>query len=284
MRRILTSILAFLLSGMSAAFGQATQPALGFNAAEVVQVFASGASTRPSAEELRTERFYKVSQASLYLWPAEKPNGTVIIACPGGSYDHITMGPEGQAVAKWLNPMGITVIGLKYRTKPPSTDVAADALADGQRAIRLVRSRAAEWKIDPNKVGILGYSAGANLVLNSASHFDAGNKDATDPIEKFSSRADFAVMLSTWPNALTIDKFPLSSGSPPTFIAIAKDDRTAPPPFTAQIKAKLDELKVPTQLYEAPTGGHGAFHLEGPGVDTGWKQPFLDWLKAGKWL
>jgi len=232
------------------------------------------------------ERFYNVSQPAIYVWPApaDKASGTAIIACPGGSYDHVTMGPEGLAIARWLNPMGITVIGLKYRTKPPSADVAADALADGQLAMRVVRSRAAEWKIDPKKLGMLGYSAGANLALNVASHFDSGSATASDPAEKQSCRPDFVVLLSTWPNAKPIDAFPLRADSPPMFIAIAKDDRTAPPPFTAQIKARLDELKVPTTLYEAERGGHGAFHLDGAGVDTGWKEPFLEWMKKSGWM
>jgi acetyl esterase/lipase len=278
--------LVLILLGSPLAMGQTSQPA--FDASQVFNVYSKPPATQPVlvAEELRNERFYQVSEPTLYVWPAAAgtANGTAIIACPGGSYDHITMEAEGHAIAKWLNPMGITVLGLKYRTRPPSTDVAADALLDGQRAVRLVRSRAKEFNINPDRIGVLGYSAGANLVLNLASHFDRGMAHGTDAVDLVSCRPDFAVMLSTWPNRQTIDKFPLSPDSPPTFIAIAKDDRTAPPPFTAQIKAKLDEAKVPTQLYEAERGGHGAFHLDGPGVDTGWKQPFLDWMKKNKWL
>lgn len=250
-------------------------------AAATMPLGSASAATQPSDRPERddgTGRFYNVSVPVLFVWPAEKPNGTAIIACPGGSYDHVTMEIEAQRIAKWLNPMGITVFGLKYHTKPPSADAAADALADGQRAIRLVRSRAAEWKIDPAKVGVLGYSAGANLTLNMASHFDPANPTASDALDRFSSRPDFVVLLSTWPNQKKLDAFPLSSNSPPTFIAIAKDDRTAPPPFTAEIKAKLDELKVPAVLYEADSGGHGAFHLDAPNVDTGWKPVFLEWM------
>jgi acetyl esterase/lipase len=206
------------------------------------------------------------------------------------------MSLEGQLVAKFFNEHGITVFGLKYRTKPPSQDVAADALADGQRAMRIVRSRAAEWKIDPNRIGILGYSAGANLALNLASHFDAGkpvnispvnsSSDGVDPLDRVSCLPDFAVMLSTWPNARTLDAFPLRPDSPPTFIAIAKDDRTAPPPFTAQIKARLDELKVENHLFESETGGHGAFHLDAQNAERAklWTPRLLEWLTKIKML
>lgn len=278
-RLLTTSLLLTLLA--HPAVGQTVK----IDAPQSFPIFPAGSpTTRPAERPERddgTGRFYVVSEPILYVWPAppDKATGAAVIVCPGGGYDHVTMEPEGQRIAKWLNPMGITVFGLKYRTKPPSTDPAADALLDGQRAMRLVRARATEWKVDPNKVGMLGYSAGGNLILNLASHFDSGNPQAIDPIEKRSCRPDFVVLLSTWPNAKPLTAFPLSAQSPPTFIAIAKDDRTAPPPFTAQIKAALDELKVPVQLYEAERGGHGAFVIDGRGADTGWKEPLTAWLK-----
>jgi acetyl esterase/lipase len=121
--------------------------------------------------------------------------------------------------------------------------------------------------------------------LNIASHFDRGKAHGEDQIDLQSCRPDFVVLLSTWPGgAPTLDRFPLSSDSPMTFIAIAKDDRTAPPPFTDLIVAKLKELNVPVQLYQAERGGHGAFHIDEPNVDVGWKQPFLEWMRKNKLL
>lgn len=256
------------------------------DAPESLRLYPAGSpTTRPSDRPERddgTGRFYVVSDPILYIWKADPAvaTGAAVIVCPGGGYDHVTMEPEGQRIAKWLNPMGITVFGLKYRTMPPSTDVGADALADGKRAMRLVRTHAAVWKIDPTKVGMLGYSAGANLILNLASHFDGGDAQAGDPIERQGSRPDFVVLLSTWPNRQTLAAYPLKSDSPPTFIAIAKDDRTAPPRFTNEIKARLEELKVPVQLYEVDRGGHGAFVIDGRGADAGWKEPVVQWLKG----
>jgi acetyl esterase/lipase len=137
--------------------------------------------------------------------------------------------------------------------------------------MKLVRSRAMVWKIDPQKIGVLGYSAGSNLSLNLASHFD---KD---------SRPDFVVLLCCWPNSgpngrQTIADFPLSKDSPPAFIAHARDDRTAPPAFGMSIKAKYDELNVPAELFMCDTGGHGAFHIDEPNTNVEWKQHFLDWM------
>jgi acetyl esterase/lipase len=264
---------------------QTTSP---LSAPQEIRLYAAPPATQPGAapERETTGRFYNVSEPTLLVWPApkEKANGTAIIACPGGGYDHITMELEAQRIAQWLNPMGVTVFGLKYRTKPPSTDVAADALADGERALRLVRNNATALHINPDRVGVLGYSAGSNLILNLLCHAGPGKADSADPIERQRSKPDFAVLLSTWPNARGIEQYAIQAGGPPVFIAIAKDDRTAPPAFTAAVVARLKELNIPVQLYEAERGGHGAFHLNDRNVDEGWKPIFLDWLKQHGWM
>lgn len=268
-RAISILIVAFLVAPVSA-----QQPRITIESAEQVMLPVAPA-TQPSDRPERddgTGRFYNVTQPMLFVWPAEKPNGTAIIVCPGGSYDHVTMELEGQRIAKWLNPMGVTVFGLKYRTRPPSQDAAADAMADGLAAVKLVRSRAMVWKIEPNRIGMLGYSAGSNLVLNVASHFE---KD---------SRPDFVVMLCTWPNRKTLESFPLSKDSPPAFLAHAKDDRTAPVQFGQDIKKKLDELSVPAEIYLCDTGGHAAFHVDQPRANTEWKPAFLEWMRKRELL
>jgi acetyl esterase/lipase len=273
-----------LLAGRPS-FGQTTSP---ISAPQEIRLYAQPPATQPGARPERetTGRYYNVSDPTMLVWPADpaKANGTAVIAFPGGGYDHVTMELEAQRIAQWLNPMGVTVFGLKYRTKPPSADVAADALADGERALRIVRNGAEAFKIKTDRIGILGYSAGANMALNMLCFSDAGKADSADPVEKQSSKPDFAVLLSTWPNALTIDKYPVQAGGSPVFIAIAKDDRTAPPPFTAAVVAQLKEKQVPVQLYEAERGGHGAFHLNDRGVDEGWKPVFLKWMKEHGWI
>jgi endo-1,4-beta-xylanase len=183
-------------------------------------------------------------------------------------------------VVPLLNDRGIAVFGLKYRTRYANNDVVEDALADGQRAVRIVRSRAQEWGIDPHRIGVQGYSAGGNLCLNLAGRFDPGDPQAADPVERFSCRPDFCALMCPWPNKRTIDEFPLSGDAPPAFIANARDDKTAPLEFALAIDDKLKGLGVKEQLFVVDTGGHSAFHygvVDGPGA--GWPETLLAWLK-----
>ncbi|MFH1744314.1 MAG: alpha/beta hydrolase, partial [bacterium] len=129
---------------------------------------------------------------SLIIYPApeETATGVAIVVCPGGGYGGLAINHEGHDVARWLNSEGISAFILKYRVAPYRHPVP---LQDAQRAIRTVRSRAAEWKIDPNRIGILGFSAGGHLTSSAATHFDYGNPNAEDPIDRVSCRPDFAV-------------------------------------------------------------------------------------------
>jgi acetyl esterase/lipase len=233
-------------------------------------------------ESVANERYRDVSEPQLwaYLPPAEKANGTALIICPGGGYNSLALCPHVENVVRLLNDKGFAVFGLKYRTHYGTNDVVADALADGKRAVRLVRQRAAEWHIDPHRVGIQGYSAGANLCLNLAGQFDRGDASAVDAVEHYSSRPDFCVLMCPWPNKRTIGDYPLLPDSPPTWIANARDDRTAPFGFATAIAEKLKGLGVEEELFAVPTGGHSAFHYgveSGPGAQ--WPEPFFAWLK-----
>jgi acetyl esterase/lipase len=233
-------------------------------------------------ETFVNERYANVSvpQLFVYLPPKEKASGTALVICAGGGYGHLAMCLHVENVVKLLNDQGIAVFGLKYRTRYGNNDVVQDALADGQRAVRIVRSRAQEWAIDPHRVGVQGYSAGGNLCLNLAGRFDTGDPQAVDPIERFSCRPDFCALMCPWPNKRTIDEFPLSKDSPPTFIANARDDKTAPLSFALAIDEKLKGLGVKEKLFVVDSGGHGAFHsgvVEGPGAR--WPEALLPWLK-----
>lgn len=234
------------------------------------------------AETFVNERYGNVSapQLFVYLPPKEKASGTAAVIAAGGGYNHLAMCLHVENVVQLLNDQGIAVFGLKYRTRYGDNDVVADALADGKRAVRIVRSRAAEWGIDPHRIGFQGYSAGANLCLNLAGRFDEGDAAAADPIERVSSRPDFCVLMCVWPNKRTIADFPLSKNSPPTFLAHAKDDTTAPIEFAMEVHEKLRGLGVPDEMFVVDTGGHGAFHVgmvEGPGAK--WPEALLPWLK-----
>jgi len=240
-----------------------------------------GVATNARPETFVNERFASVSvpQLFVYLPPKEKNNGTSLIICAGGGYNHLAMCIHVENAVRMLNDQGITVFGLKYRTHYGKNDVETDALADGKRAIRLVRSRAAQWNIDPDLVGIQGYSAGANLCLNLISHFDGGDAKAADKVERLSSRPDFCVLMCCWPNGKTIDHFPLERNAPPTWIAIARDDTTATFAFSQAIDDKLKALGVAHELFAVESGGHGAFHygmVKGPGSQ--WPEPLFAWL------
>jgi endo-1,4-beta-xylanase len=234
------------------------------------------------AETFGNERYANVSvpQLFVYLPPVDKSSGMALVICAGGGYGHLAMCLHVENVVQLLNDRGIAVFGLKYRTRYADNDVVEDALADGRRAVRIVRSRAQEWGLDPHRIGVQGYSAGGNLCLNLAGRFDAGDAQATDPIDRVSCRPDFCVLMCPWPNKRSIDEFPLSQDAPPTFIANARDDKTAPLSFALAIDERLKGLGVEEQLFVADTGGHSAFHygvVDGPGA--GWPEALLAWLK-----
>src|SRR5437588_8721902 len=127
-----------------------------------------------------------------YFAPKEKATGAAVIVCPGGGYTHLA-DHEGRPVAEWLNTLGITAFVLKYRLGPRYHHPAP--LQDAARAIRTARARAAEWKIDPKRIGIIGFSAGGHLASTIATHFDSGKPDARDLIERVSSRPNLAVLI-----------------------------------------------------------------------------------------
>ena len=129
---------------------------------------------------------------TVYLAPADRATGAAVVVCPGGGYRVVAADHEGKQIAEWLNSLGVSAFVLQYRLGERYRHPAP--LQDAQRAIRLVRSRATEWRVDPKRIGILGFSAGGHLASTAATHFDDGRPDASDPIERESSRPDFAVL------------------------------------------------------------------------------------------
>src|SRR4051794_8445148 len=127
-----------------------------------------------------------------YLVPAGRGTGTAVIVCPGGGYQGLSMDKEGDQIARWLNSLGVTSFVLKYRLGPKYHHPVE--LGDAQRAIRTVRSKAAEYRVQPDRVGIMGFSAGGHLASTAGTHFDAADAGAADPIDRLSSRPDFLVL------------------------------------------------------------------------------------------
>ena len=232
-------------------------------------------------EQVKNERFINVSypQLLVYLPPKEKATGTALLICAGGGYGGLAMCIHVDNVVKLFNDRGIAVIGVKYWTAYGKNDVAADALADGKRAIKLVRSHAKEWNIAPDRIGLQGYSAGAHLCLNVIGHFDAGEPQSADPIERFSSRPDFCLLMSTWPYRKPLEAYPLAHNAPPTWIASATDDTIAPMSFSQGIYDKLKSMNVPVEMFAVEKGGHSAFHYGmSKSLGARWPEPLFNWL------
>ena len=160
----------------------------------------------------------------LQLPPADKANGTAVIVAAGGGNTTLWVGPEGADIGKWLNGLGVAAFNLRYRLKP--YDSAVDALADTQRAIRTVRAHAKEWGVDPKKIGIMGFSAGGEQAARAALNFDEGKPDATDPIDRESSRPDFAVLVYAGWRQVDLSNVP--KNAPPAFCVCRRPGRRLP--------------------------------------------------------
>jgi acetyl esterase/lipase len=235
-----------------------------------------------------------------YFPPAEKATGAAIIVFPGGGYSHLA-DHEGRPVAEWLSTLGITSFVLKYRYGPRYHHPAP--LLDAARAIRLVRSRAAEWRLDPKRIGVLGFSAGGHLVSTAGTHFDGGNSSAADPIERASSRPDLMILI--YP-VITMREFThagskkmllgenptedlvkllsndeqVTAETPPAFMVHTADDPGVPVQNSLRFAAALRKMKVPVELHIYEHGPHG-FGLGGkdPILST-WPQRCAEWLKV----
>ncbi len=240
---------------------------------------------------------------ALTLYRPEHPNGCAMIICPGGGYGRLVAGPEGSGIARWLNQHGITGLVLEYRLPQGKSEVP---LLDAQRAIRLARANASEWNINPNRLGIIGFSAGGHLGSTAITHFDGGSATAGDPVERFSSRPDFAVLVYPvitmgelthvgsranllGPNFTTesINRFSsekqVTAQTPPTFLAHAKDDKLVSPENSRLFAAALKSKNVPVEYLELDNGGHGLNGYKGPSWDA-WQSNSLQWLTAQGFL
>ncbi len=234
---------------------------------------------------------------TLTVYQPERPNGCAMIICPGGGYGGLVTGPEGKGIAEWLNKHGITGLVLEYRLPKGR---AAVPLLDAQRAIRLARANAADWMINPKRLGIIGFSAGGHLASTAITQFDAGNADAEDPIEKLSSRPDFGILVypvismgplahggsrdnllgpNPTPEALDLysSEKQVTAQTPPTFLAHALDDKLVSPENSRVFAAALKAKGVAAEYLELPSGGHGLNGYKGPSWDA-WQAACLKWL------
>ncbi len=192
----------------------------------------------------------------VFLPPKEKANGTAVVIAPGGGHSQLVIDKEGWDIADWLNKNGIAGIVLKYRlARAPNSHytVAGDALPDAARAVRTVRYHAKEWGIDPSRIGFAGFSAGGEVAALVETRFDAGNDSAPDPIDRVSSRPDFAIVVYPGyrPGTITVPK-----DAPPTFLVCADDDRSHVV-TTVNLYLDLEKQNVSSEMHIYASGGHG---------------------------
>jgi acetyl esterase/lipase len=223
-----------------------------------------------------------------------------VVICPGGGYGMLCMDYEGTDIGKWFADRGVAGFVLRYRLPGQGYRHPAPLL-DAQRALRLVRSRAAEWNLDPKRIGIMGFSAGGHLAATLETHFDAGDAAATDAVDRESCRPNFAVLvypvismkagithqgskdnlLGPNPDPALVeslsDETQVTAQTPPTVIAVADDDAVVPIANSRLMYAALQKAGVASALQEYPHGGHG---FQGGKVPADWKEHVFDWLKG----
>jgi acetyl esterase/lipase len=239
---------------------------------------------------------------TLYAVSEEKELRPAVIVIPGGSYQWLATNHEGRQMANWLNAVGITAFVLKYRLGPKYHYPVE--LWDAQRAIRLVRARAAEFGVIPGKIGILGFSAGGHLASTAETRFDAGNPSAPDPVDRVSSRPDFAVLaypvtsfVADYAHTGSRDnllgknaspelakdlssEFHVTPQTPRTFLWSSSTDDVVPPQNSVAFYLALLKAKVPAELHIFADAPHGVgLDLSNPSVGL-WSQLLLQWFKG----
>ncbi len=246
-----------------------------------------------------------------YLPAADKTSGTAIVVCPGGGYGGLA-GHEGEGYAKWLADNGVSAFVLKYRLGSAGYRHPV-MLNDVSRAIRLVRSRAAEWKLDTKRVGVMGSSAGGHLASTAVTHFDAGKTDADDAVEKQSSRPDFGVLcyavismedgvthggskanlLGQNPDPKLVELLSnekqVTKQTPPCFVWSTGDDKAVPVTNSLRFVTALQQNGIVYDFHVYQKGPHGIGLSEGrngvPANDVHpWGKDLLYWMRQNEWL
>ena len=248
---------------------------------------------------------------AVYRAPVDKANGAAVVICPGGGYGFLADDHEGKQVAEFFNGIGVTAFVLKYRIvgKDRPGPLHPAPLEDAQRAIRLVRSKAADFGIDPKCVGIMGFSAGGHLASSAATHFDKGGLKSDDDVEKQSCRPDFAILaypvismedgvthggskknlLGEKPDAKLVELLSndkqVTKETPPTFIFHTSADTAVLPENAIRFYVALKKAGVPAELHIYEKGKHGVGLGRDPkwtggekSVET-WPDRLTDWMK-----
>ncbi len=252
---------------------------------------------------------------TVYRAPAGKANGTAVVVCPGGGYGFLADDHEGKQVAEYLNGLGVTAFVLKYRivTKDRPGPLHPAPLEDAQRAIRLVRHKAADYGVSPDRVGIMGFSAGGHLASSAGTHFSKGGLKNDDPVENHSCRPDFLILaypvvsmqpgvthggsrnnlLGANPDAKLVEEMSnekqVTKDTPPTFIFHTSADTAVLPENAVRFYTACKAAGVPCELHIYEKGRHGVGLGRDPRWTGGepsvatWPDRLTDWLRS-RWL
>jgi acetyl esterase/lipase len=286
-------LLVFVIVAASA---MAQQSPLPIQDGQVIPLWSGPAPGAQSAEDA------DVPTITVYLPRASPPGMSAVIICPGGSYRALAMNHEGRQVANYLNSLGVAAFVLKYRLGP--TYHHPVELGDAQRAIRMLRSHAAEWHIASDRIGILGFSAGGHLAMSASTHVDAGLAGASDAVDRVSSRPDFSVLgypvislVEPWThqgsknNLLGANPDPdvarqlsgelaVTRDTPPTFIFQTNADVVVPAENATYYFLALRKAGVPVELHVFESGPHGVgLAMDDPALAE-WSRLLTNWLRV----
>lgn len=242
---------------------------------------------------------------TIYLPEKEKATGAAVVIFPGGGYGYLAMDHEGHQIAQWLNSIGVAGFIVKYRHRNSGAGYGHPApIQDAQRAIRMVRSRAKEWGIDPGRIGIIGFSAGGHLASTAGTHFNTRYSEPVDEIDRSSCRPDFMILMypvisfTEWythkgsmvnllgknPDKDLMESFSnekqVTPETPPTFLVHADDDDVVPSENSVAFYLALRKAKVPAEIHIYEKGGHGFGLGVGKGACSSWTARCADWMKG----
>jgi acetyl esterase/lipase len=242
----------------------------------------------------------------IYPAPEDKNTGACVVILPGGGYGRLAMDHEGHQIATWLNSLGVTGAIVSYRLGPKYNHPAP--MQDAQRGIRYMRAHAEKYKIDPNRIGIMGFSAGGHLASTVSTHFDSGEDSSDDPIARQGSRPDFSILcypvisfqspfthkgsrrnlLGENPSQDLIENLSnetqVTKETPPTFIFHTDEDKGVPAENAIVYYQALRKNGVPAELHIYQKGPHGVGLAPGNPVLSTWKERLADWLKINGFL
>jgi acetyl esterase/lipase len=286
-----TAVLALIVAVVSA-----QQQTLPIQDGQVIPLW-SGAAPGALGEEDRD-----TPAITVFLPRTVAPNTPAVIICPGGGYANLASNHEGRQVANYLNSLGVAAFVLRYRLGPRYHHPIE--LGDAQRALRTIRSHAADWRLDPTRIGIMGFSAGGHLAMTASTHFDAGNPSAADAVDRAGSRPDFTIlgypvisMVEQWThrgsrnnllgNTQNTELARSLSGeqsvtkeTPPTFIFQTNADTTVPAENSVYYYLALRKSGVPAEMHIFERGAHGVGLANDDPALSEWSKLLANWLRV----